>query len=216
VATTAALSLAFLVWLLGTDMSYRVLAAPLDLGPTTGFRASGPDVGLMVRAPGGTVGRLSRQLHARHAAASFVTAAPPSPAARSRLHRYGDAEIPGLSAGGPAHWMQTRRDLTHMASRFGFSGQFLFAPPEDGFTFGEYLLAHTAGAVPVAGTVKYSGGSLGRVAPGQLVEARLSDEGGGAGPALRSLVLQLEHRGLRPVSVNRLWSRGGEQGGHGR
>ncbi len=216
VATTGVVSLAFLIWLLGTDMSYRVIAAPLDLGPTTGFRAAGPDVGLMIRAPGGEVGRLSHLLRVRHAGASFVTTGPPSPALRRRLHRYADDEIPGLRAGGPAHWVQTRRDLTGMASRFGYSGQFLFAPPEDGFTLGEYLLAHTAGAVPVAGAVKYTGGALGRVAPGQLVEARLSDDGVRPAPALRSLVLQLENRGLSPVSVTRLWSRRGEQGGHGR
>jgi hypothetical protein len=107
--------------------------------------------------------------------------------------------------------MLTRRDLKQTASRFGLGDHFLFAPPEDGFTFGEYILAHTAGAVPVAGAVRYSGGSLGSVAPGQVVEARLTDSPG-PGRALRSLVLQLRHRGLHPVSVERLWRRSDETG----
>jgi hypothetical protein len=112
--------------------------------------------------------------------------------------------------------MQTGRDLRQTASRFGLGSHFLFAPPEDGFTLGEYLLAHTAGATPVAGAVRYSGGSLGRVAPGQVVEARLADGVAAPGRALRSLVLQLGDRGLRPVPVDRLWRLGGDHAGDGR
>jgi UDP-glucose 4-epimerase len=215
-ATAAATMLAFLAWLLGTDMSYRVLAKPLDLGPTTGFSAMGPDVGLLVRAPIPMIARLSEQLGRHHAAASFVVADPSPPDLRARLHRLGDSELPGLRSGGPTQWMQTRRDLDQTAARFGLGDNFLFAPPEDGFTLGEYLLAHASGATAVAGAVRYSGGSLGRVAPGQLVEARLADGLADPGRALRSLVLQLGDRGLHPVSVERLWRRGGDQVGHGR
>jgi hypothetical protein len=214
VATATASSVALLGWLLGTDMSYRVLARPLDLGPTTSFQGAGPDVGLMVRAPAGSIPRLARRLHRSHAAASFVVGAPLARGRAARLQRLGDAELPGLSSGGPAQWMQTRRALQQAALRFGLPAQFLFAPPQDGFTFGEYLLAHTAGATPVAGAVRYGGGRLAMVAPGQVVEARLGGAGTRAGPALGALVKQLHHRGLHPVPVQRLWRAGRDQGGN--
>jgi nucleoside-diphosphate-sugar epimerase/UDP-N-acetylglucosamine:LPS N-acetylglucosamine transferase len=214
-ATAAIASLVFLTWLLGTDMSYRVLAKPLDVGPTTGFRASGPRVGLLVRAHENMIGPLSRQLAESGGTASFVAENPPSARRGLKLSHRGDAEIPGLQAGGPAKWIATRHDLNQLASNFGYRGKFLFAPPQDGFTLGEYLLAHAAGAVPVAGAVKYGGGSLGSVAPGQVVEAQLSDDGAAPERALRSLVLQLQERGLRPVSINRLWTGSRKQSGDG-
>jgi len=210
-ATATVATVALLAWVLGTDEPYKVLASPLDIRPTTGFAALGPDVGLLVRAPAGRIPRFSQQLHKGGAAASFAVESRPSAATRAQLRRFGDSALPALASGGPVHWMGTKKDLKRTASQFGLDGHFLFAPPADGFTLGEYLLAHTAGAIPVAGAVKYSGGSLGRVAPGQVVEATLNDGETAPGRALRSLVFQINSRGLRAVPVETLWRRSSNQ-----
>jgi len=210
-ATATAVTVGLLAWVLGTDEPYKVLASPLDIRPTTGFAALGPDVGLLVRAPAGGIPRFSAQLHQVGAAASFAVETRPSAATRAQLRGLGDTALPALASGGPVHWIGTKKDLKKTASQFGLDGHFLFAPPEDGFTLGEYLLAHTAGAIPVAGAVKYSGGSLGRVAPGQVVEATLNDGETAPGRALRSLVFQINSRGLRAVPVETLWRRSSNQ-----
>ena len=209
-ATVTAVTVALLAWVLGSDAPYNVLARPLHARPMTSFPVLGPDVGLLVRAPAGRIPRFSQQLHRVGAAASFAIESRPSAATRAQLQRFGNTALPALASGGPVHWVGTKKDLRKTASQFGLDGHFLFAPPQDGFTLGEYLLAHSAGAIPVAGAVQYSGGALGSVAPGQVVEATLT-EAANPGPALRSLVLQISSRGLRAVPVETLWRRGGNQ-----
>jgi UDP-N-acetylglucosamine:LPS N-acetylglucosamine transferase len=214
-ATAAAATLVLLGWGLSTDDPYSVVAAILDLHPTTAVATARPAVGVLIEAPTRLDRRLAAQMSRERSGASFAIPGDAPEATVAGIRRHGDDPIPLLDGDPPIGWLKTRGELKRIAERFGLSGQLLYTVPHRAFTLGQYALAKTAGASPVSGAFAYTpGGDPGLLRAGEIVEVDLS--GGSAGMAvLDSLVSQLRRRGLHAVSVSELMGAGAHDSHHG-
>ena len=126
---------------------------------------------------------------------------PVSEHALGTVRAAGSEVIPRLKPGGPVRWIGTRGQLGKTARSLDLSGHFYYVAPDRGFTLAQDLLGHTKGATPVSGAVKvHAGGGLGEVDRGELVEVTVRD-GKASRPWLRSLLSEMQARGLRAVSA---------------
>ena len=199
-AATAAASLLLTGATLSIDGAYSVLARPLDLRPLTTVSTDRPEVGLLIDAPARLVPALTRGLSRDRAHASFDDF-------NERFHTtLPDEAIPRLKGSRFASWISTRGRLKRSARHLGFSGHFLYAVPHDGFTFGQYVLAYTAGGTPVSGAVRYTatGGRRGGLRAGEVVEVSLPSGSSSPTGAVASVISQCRHHGLRVVMVSDL------------
>jgi len=205
-AATAAASLLLTGATLSIDGAYSVLARPLDLRPLTTVSTDRPEVGLLIDAPARLVPALARDLSRDRAHASFAVTGGMSDSTLAGLTAARDEAIPRLKGSRFASWISTRGRLKRSARRLGFSGHFLYAVPHDGFTFGQYVLAYTAGGTPVSGAVRYTatGGRRGGLRAGEVVEVSLPSGSSSPTGAVASVISQCRHRGLRVVRVSDL------------
>jgi processive 1,2-diacylglycerol beta-glucosyltransferase len=151
-----------------TDDAYSLAARPLELRPTNHVVTSQPDVGVVVCASPPMVLGLARSLAVRGLHASFALPAPLPPTTDRALGRIGDDTLPELAGGGRVRWLRTRAQLRG-ALRLGTERRYLVPP--SGLTLGQYLLARTADASPIAGrlTVDASRPASARPSPGDIV-----------------------------------------------
>jgi UDP-glucose 4-epimerase len=202
-AITAAFVTLIFFWSFASDDGLSLIARAFPkTRPVTAVQTSSPEVGLIVDAPPSAAADVARTLERRGASASIALAAPASSAAIDTVKASGSDVLPRLKPGGPVRWIGTRGQLGKTARSAGISGHFLYAAPGKGFTLAQDLLGHTAGATPVSGAVKLrTGGELGRLHRGDLVEVSLSASWR---PKLDSLLAEMNGRGLRVVSAARL------------
>jgi hypothetical protein len=172
--------------------------------PVTGVQTSSPEVGLIVDAPPSLAPQVSRELKREGASASIALAGPAPAQTLDTVRANGSDAVPRLRPGGPLHWIGTRGQIHRAAHELGISGHVYYAVPGKGFTLGQDLLGHTAGASPVAGATKVGPGTpIDSVDRGDLLEVSVS-----AGPGWREWVdavcRQVRGRGLSAVSAARL------------
>ncbi|MEN3284358.1 MAG: processive 1,2-diacylglycerol beta-glucosyltransferase [Solirubrobacteraceae bacterium] len=133
---------------LSTDDAYSLAARPFELRPITHVATTQPDVAVIVRAQPGTVGRLARALAAHGIHATFALPYPATAGLRRGLGTIGDETLPELGPGRRVRWLDTREQLRG-AARVGADRRYLV--PVSGLGLGQYLLARSADASPVAG-----------------------------------------------------------------
>ena len=151
-ATCLAAAAAVLVGL-STDDAYSLASRPLELRPITHVAATQPAVGLVLRAPQPAVARLAHALARRGLHASFAVSTPLAPGVRSTLAALGDDSLPALSPASRVRWLETREQLRGTA-RFGADRRYLVPP--SGLSLGQYLLARSVDASPVAGRMSFA------------------------------------------------------------
>lgn len=192
--------------LLSIDGAYSLLARPLDLRPITAVATNRPRVGLLVDVPARLVPGLAGDLARAHAHATFAVAGGASASTLAHASAAGDEVIPRLNGSRFASWVHARAQVLRSAHRLGLSGHFLYAVPPDGFTLGQYLLAHTAGGTPVSGAFRYTGaaGRPSALRAGDLVEVTLPPDAASATQTLTSIAEHIRHRGLQPVRISDL------------
>jgi UDP-glucose 4-epimerase len=199
-AATGLVALIAATWTLASDDVFPIFASTLDLRPTTSVATLRPEVGLLIDAPAAAAPRVAAALHRSGAHASFVVSGPADGALSVRLRSLGDEPMPGIEPGGPMHWVRTRGDLRETASALGLDGHFLYAVPSKGFSLGEYALAHSLGASPVAPAVRLGGGSSAKApSRGDIVELDAASP-----PRIEAAVAGLRRAGLRTVPVGDL------------
>jgi UDP-N-acetylglucosamine:LPS N-acetylglucosamine transferase len=155
-ATSMMLALAFGTWMLSTDEFTALAAKVLAATPITTVATTKPDVGLIVRAPQNEILPLAHQLAALGLHASFALDSVPPAGTIASLRGLGDAPICEVDHARLLRWVQTRGKLRREARGLHLRRHFFYLAPETGTTTGQLILAKTAGARPVAGSIQVS------------------------------------------------------------
>jgi processive 1,2-diacylglycerol beta-glucosyltransferase len=189
---------------LATDEAYSVAARPLELRPTTHVATARPDIALVVRGAGADAPAIARLL--AHDRTTVTFAVPPSftAAVARSVEPRGDDVVPALPTAAPVRWLHTRGILRHAPL---LDGRRAYLAPDDGLSFGQYLLARSDGATAISGRVRYSGfaGAAPRTpAAGDIVV--LTPDGSSARTAaeIRALLARLSGSGLGTVTLSAL------------
>jgi processive 1,2-diacylglycerol beta-glucosyltransferase len=139
---------------LATDDAYSLAARPFALRPTTHVTTAGHGVALVVRARGADALTIARLLSPDRTTLSFAVPAAEVARVVPALEREGDDALPALPTAAPLRWLGTRGVLAHAPL---LDGRRAYLAPDDGLSFGQYLLARSDGATPVAGRIRYTG-----------------------------------------------------------
>jgi processive 1,2-diacylglycerol beta-glucosyltransferase len=147
----ALMSLGAGAWVMSTD-EVAAVAAVIGIHPVKTLKTKGPAVGVIVDAPVGEAARVARRLARDGLEASIATTVVPSAASLRTLRYYGDTLIPTIGHSGLFGWIRTPSLLRHEAHALHLKRHFYYLEPRNP-TLGQLLLARTAGAVPVHGSV---------------------------------------------------------------
>jgi processive 1,2-diacylglycerol beta-glucosyltransferase len=155
-ATPFLLLLSVGAWTMSTDEVTALAGVLLHVHPLTHVSTDQHDVGVIVRAPAGDVTLVAAELAGRGIHASFADdGGVPSRATIVKLHSLGDQLIPEVGPGTALlRWVRTRAKLRSQAHALGLHHHFYFLQPGGGLTVGQLVLAHTAGATPVKGSLR--------------------------------------------------------------
>jgi UDP-N-acetylglucosamine:LPS N-acetylglucosamine transferase len=166
-ATPFLLLLSIGTWTLSTDEVSAVANVLLRVHPITHVNTDQADVGFIVHAPASDVTRVASELAAHDIRVTFTDdGAVPTSATIRELHSLGDQMLPEVVPGTSFfRWLRTRRTLRSQAHALGLHHKFYFLQPAGGLTVGQLLLARTADAVPVKGSLRLN-------APGALPQGR--------------------------------------------
>jgi UDP-N-acetylglucosamine:LPS N-acetylglucosamine transferase len=156
-----AMQLALLVgigaWTMSTDEVTALAAAILSVHPLKQVSTDSPDVGMIVRAPAGEMTAIAAQLAARGIHPSFADdGSVPARATIATLRALGDELLPEAPRSNLVRWIRTRSALRSQARALGLRHSFYFLQPPSGLTVGQLVLARTASATPVAGSLQLS------------------------------------------------------------
>jgi UDP-glucose 4-epimerase len=189
-------------WSFASDDGLSLIAKAIPgTKPVTGVDTASPQVGLIIDTPASIAPDVAGELQREGASASIALTGRPSDATIQAVRARGSDAVPRLRPGGPVRWLGTRSQIHGAAKRLGIDGHVYYAVPGKGFTLAQDLLAHSAGATPVAGGVKLAAyGRLGTLDRGDLLEVALTDDPGWR-EWLASLCGQVRGRGLTPVSA---------------
>ena len=173
-ATPFLLLLTIGTWTLSTDEVSALANVLLRVHPLTHVSTDQSDVGVIVRAPASDVALVASELAGRDIHASFTDdGVVPTRATISELHSLGDQMLPEVVPGSALfRWLLTRHTLRSQAHALGLSHKFYFLQPAGGLTVGQLVLARTAGAIPVKGSLRLNaGGALpqGRTRAGDVL-----------------------------------------------
>jgi hypothetical protein len=202
-ATQLAILLAVGSWVMSTDEVTTLAAKVLRVHPLSHVNTDLRAVGLVVRAPTGSVPGLARELAQRGIHVSFADdAGVPSAQRIAVLHALHDELLPEVPGSSPLRWVKTRAVLKSQARALGLRHHFYYLEPKGGLSVGQLVLARTDGAIPVKGALRISAtttlpqrplragdvvvveldGSSGSLLGLERVVSRLSAEGLGVSP----------------------------------
>jgi UDP-N-acetylglucosamine:LPS N-acetylglucosamine transferase len=144
-------------WVMSTDEVSALAGMALNVHALKHVRTAAPEVGVVVRAPAGSVEIVASQLAARGIHVSFAdgTGVPTRQRVAS-LRSMGDELIPEVPGSAPLRWVRTRGTLRSQARAIGLPRHFYFLQPRGGLSVGQLVLARTAGATPVSGALRVS------------------------------------------------------------
>jgi len=151
-ATMLALSAG--TWMMSTDEVSALASTILRVHTIKTFATTRPDVALIVRTPTSNIARVARALHADGARASFATPVAPDAATMRVLAAYGDGVMPELDRTKALSWVGTRARLHREARALHLRRRYVYLQPQGGLELGQIVLARTAGASPVVGSVR--------------------------------------------------------------
>jgi processive 1,2-diacylglycerol beta-glucosyltransferase len=204
-ATPFLLLLSIGTWTLSTDEVSAVANVLLRVHPITHVDTEQSDVGFIVHAPAGEITLVARELAAHDIHATFTDdGVVPTGATILKLHTLGDQVLPEVVPGTSLfRWLRTRRMLRSQAHALGLSHKFYFLQPAGGLTVGQLLLARTADAVPVKGSLRMNAaGALpqGRTRAGDVLVVTVAGSASVAGVERIVSSLGGEGLGVEPLS----------------
>jgi UDP-N-acetylglucosamine:LPS N-acetylglucosamine transferase len=154
-ATQLVLLLGVGTWMMSTDDVTAIAGAVLRVHPLAKVKTDQPDVGLIVHVPASDVSFVAAELAGRGIHVSFADdGAVPSPSTIAKLHEMGDEFLPEVTGTSLLRWVRTRSVLRAQARALGLRHRFYFLQPPGGLTLGQLVLARTAGATPVCGSMR--------------------------------------------------------------
>jgi len=143
-------------WVMSTDELDAFASALVHQVKTV--KTDEPVVFVVVRAPNDAAATVARRLAADELAGSIATTAVPSAGALHAIALHGDQSIPTIRHAGLLGWIHTSSILRRDARELHLRHHFYYLEPH-GETFGQLLLARSAGGVPVRGSVLVNSGS---------------------------------------------------------
>ncbi|MHB8241600.1 MAG: MGDG synthase family glycosyltransferase [Solirubrobacteraceae bacterium] len=156
-ATQMVLLLGIGSWMMSTDEVSALAAKVLDVDTLVHVNTAQPDVGLIVHAPARDLPAVAAELAGK---GIHVTLADdggvPSTQRVATVHALGDELLPEVPGSKLLRWVRTRGTLRSQAHALGLRHRFYFLQPRGGLSVGQLVLARTAGATPVRGTVRIS------------------------------------------------------------
>ncbi|MFL5822943.1 MAG: NAD-dependent epimerase/dehydratase family protein [Solirubrobacteraceae bacterium] len=175
-AVTSAAVVAVAAWTLTTSASYHLMSHFVHMRPVSSVSTSRPEVGLLVDVSAADMPRLAAALRAHRVDASFAVSHAPT-AAELRLLQPGDQAIPRLGGGGLVRWLETGDQLHRLTGPLGLHHphrDFMYA--SSGPSFGQWLLAKSAGGRLIGGAVRLQDAddAIGPVRMGEVVEINAS------------------------------------------
>ena len=199
-ATIAAVALAG--WTLTTGASYSLVSDFAHIRPVTAVPTARAQVGVLVDTPVSQIPAVASLLSRYGIHASFSVATTSSPVEES-VFDDGDQPMPRLPNSGLVRWLGARHELHQLTGPLGDTHHFLYA--SSGPSLGQWLVAHGAGGLLVAGAVRLqdSDDSLGSLHPGEVVEFSVGSAGQLA-TLIGKLVDGLHEDHLAAVPVGRL------------
>jgi len=155
-ATPFVLLLSVGAWTLSTDEVAALASVLLHDHPLTHVSTDQPDVGVIVHAPANDLTLVASELAGRGIHASFTDdGSVPPHATIVRLRALGDQLLPEVVPGSALfRWLLTRHTLRSQARALGLRHKFYFLQPKGGLSVGQLVLARTAGAIPVKGSLR--------------------------------------------------------------
>jgi UDP-glucose 4-epimerase len=201
-ATTVAVTVALVGWMLTAGASYSLVSHFVHMKPLTTVATDRPEIGVLVDTSPSELPILANEFASRGMHVSFTLERAPLDD-QTVAFNYGDQALPRLPHGGLVRWLKTRGELRHLMAEEGNGGShFLYA--SSGPSVGQWWLAHRAGGRLVAGAVVVDdrGDPLGRLHAGEVVE--LSVNSGDSKPILNSLAHELHAEHLDAVPVGQL------------
>jgi processive 1,2-diacylglycerol beta-glucosyltransferase len=202
----AATILALGGWAFLSDDAYPLLARAVDLEPISRIATERPEVGLVIRAPAGSVPDLVRVLRRGEAHASFAFAVAPDRQTLRAVTVAGDQPLPELRPGKLTRWLDTKDQLKRDAHALGLPNRNFYLAPRSGLTASQYLLAREIGAAPILGSVRIGPDTRGArtFSRGDIIVLTLGSRPRSAAKALNHLLAGLARQGLTPVSFGEL------------
>jgi len=154
-ATQLVLLLGFGSWMLSTDEVSTVAAKVLDVDTLVHVNTSQADVGLIVHAPSADIPLVASELAARGIHVTLADdAGIPTGERVASMRALGEQLLPEVPGSKLLRWVRTRGTLRSQARALGLHHRFYFLQPRGGLSVGQLVLARTAGATPVRGTLR--------------------------------------------------------------
>jgi hypothetical protein len=146
-------------WMLSTDEVTALASRVLAVHPVHTVATTKPYVALVVRTPQATIPTVAGHLSRLGVHASFALAAVPTAGTIQTLRRLGDAPICEVDRARALRRLQTRGKLRREAHALHLRRHFFYLAPQNGPTVGQLILAKTAGARPVEGSIQIGASS---------------------------------------------------------
>jgi UDP-N-acetylglucosamine:LPS N-acetylglucosamine transferase len=144
-------------WMMSTDEVSTVAAKVLDVDTLVHVNTSQSDVGVIVHAPSSDIPLIAGELAAKGIHVTLADdAGVPSLQRVQSIHALGDQLLPEVPGSKLLRWVRTRGTLRSQARALGLHHRFYFLQPRGGLSVGQLVLARTAGATPVRGTLRIS------------------------------------------------------------
>jgi hypothetical protein len=154
-ATQLVLLLGVGSWMMSTDEVSTVAAKVLDVDTLVHVNTSQSDVGVIVHAPSSDIPLIASELAAKGIHVTLADdAGVPSLQRVQGIHALGDQLLPEVPGSKLLRWVRTRGTLRSQARALGLHHRFYFLQPRGGLSVGQLVLARTAGATPVRGTLR--------------------------------------------------------------
>ena len=134
------------------------MAAIVGIHPVKTLKTDRPAVAVIVDAPSGEVAAVAKRLGRDGVEASIATTVTIDDAQLKAVRAHGDVPIPTIAHGGLFGWIRAPVLLRHEARELHLHHHFYYLEPHNP-TLGQLLLARTAGAIPVHGSVALSAGT---------------------------------------------------------
>jgi UDP-N-acetylglucosamine:LPS N-acetylglucosamine transferase len=151
VGAAALMSLGVGAWVMSTD-EVAAVAAVAGIHPVKTLKTNSPAAFLIVDAPVGEAATVARRLAHDGLEASIATTVLPGNATLRTLRNSGDRLMPTIGHSGLFGWIRTPSLLRREARALHLHHHFYYLEPRNP-TLGQLLLARTAGALPVHGSV---------------------------------------------------------------
>jgi processive 1,2-diacylglycerol beta-glucosyltransferase len=151
VGAAVLLSLGAGAWVMSTD-EVAAVAAVVGIHPVKTLKTDQPAVAVIVDVPAGDTATVARRLARDGIEASIASTSVPGRRVLQTLRHDGDGPIPTIGHSSLFGWIRTPTVLRREARALHLHHRFYYLEPHNP-SLGELLLARTAGAMPVHGSV---------------------------------------------------------------